>query len=142
MLPRTFSSQSLTTEHIPLLLYAPAILKPARYTYPASQLDILPTVAALCSINYVNTTLGKDLLNPSTPRNAFIIDPETRRLGMVQNNLFYSSDIKGNAEQIGSIINNNKVVLTDSLRKSFKWATNAYYETARYLLLNNRKRVQ
>ena len=142
MLPKTFSTQSLTTEHVPLLLYAPGILKPARFAYPASQLDILPTIAGICKINYVNTALGKDLLNPLSPRNAFIIDPETRRLGMVQNNLFYSSDIKGNAEQIGSIVNNNKVILTDSLRKSFRHATNAYYETARYLLLNNRKKAE
>lgn len=140
MLPRAFTEQSLTTEHIPLLFYSPSMLKPSRYLYPASQLDVLPTIAGLCNLSYVNTAMGKDLLSKSTQHNAFIIDPETRRIGMIENNLFYSSDINGNAQQIASMVNNDKITLTDSLRYAFRKATDAYYETARYMLLNNKKK--
>jgi phosphoglycerol transferase MdoB-like AlkP superfamily enzyme len=142
MLPEAFTEQGLTAEHVPLLLYAPSLLKSARYNFPASQLDILPTIAGLCNISYRNNSLGSDLLNDaySSARNAFIIDIDTRRIGMVQDGLFYSYNLNGSGEQISSLLNNEKVVITDSLQKSFRKATDAYYETARYLLLNNKKK--
>ncbi len=142
MLPKAFTDQNLTAEHIPLLIYAPSLLRPARYAYPASQLDILPTIAGLCNISYRNNALGNDLLNDaySSSRNAFIIDIDTRRIGMVQNGLFYSYNLNGSGEQICSILNNEKVIMTDSLHNAFRKATDAYYETARYLLLNNKKK--
>jgi phosphoglycerol transferase MdoB-like AlkP superfamily enzyme len=125
-----------------LLFYAPSILKPARYTIAASQLDILPTLAGICNISYSNNSLGKDLLNAadSSAHNAFIIDVDARRIGMIQNGMFYSHNLNGSSEQMSGILNNEKVVMTDSLRMSFKRATDAYYETARYLLLNNKKK--
>ncbi|MDB5191112.1 MAG: sulfatase family protein, partial [Segetibacter sp.] len=144
MLPRVFSDQSLTSEHVPLLFYAPSLLAPSSYNYPASQMDILPTIAGLCNINYTNTTLGNDLLNPAynDVRKAFIIDIDARRIGVIQNNLFYSSSINGSSEQVASIVNNNPVPLTDSLKGIYKKATQAYYHTAAYMLLNNKKKVK
>lgn len=142
MLPKAFTDQNLTAEHIPLLFYAPSILKPALYTYPASQTDILPTIADFCNISYRNNSLGKDLLDTtySSARNAFIIDIDTRRIGMVENGLFYSYNLNGSGGQISSILHNERVMMTDSLRKTFRKATDAYYKTTRYLLLNNKKK--
>ncbi len=59
---------------------------------------------------------------------------------MVQNELYYSYNLNGSGEQICSILNNEKVIVTDSLRNTYRKATDAYYETARYLLLNNKKK--
>jgi len=142
MLPKVFSDQSLTSEHVPLLFYAPSLLKPARYTYPASQLDILPTIAGICNIGYVNTALGSDLLNQkdSAASRAFIIDIDARRIGIIKSGLYYSYNLSGGGEQLSSISNDDKVVMTDSLQRAYRKATDAYYETARYLLLNNKKR--
>jgi len=36
-------------------------------------------------------------------------------------------------------VNNDKVTLTDSLRKEYRSLTDAFYETSRYMLLNNKK---
>jgi phosphoglycerol transferase MdoB-like AlkP superfamily enzyme len=142
MLPKVFSELSLTSEYVPLLFYAPAFIKPAGYNYPASQVDILPTLAGMCNIGYTNTALGKDLLKEkdTTAKNAFIIDIDERRIGVIQNNLYYSYNLNGSGEQIASILNNEKVIMTDSLRKAYKTVTDAYYETSRYLLLNNKKK--
>jgi phosphoglycerol transferase MdoB-like AlkP superfamily enzyme len=144
MLPKVFSELSLTSEYVPLLFYAPGFIKPARYTYPASQVDILPTLAGLCNVGYTNNALGSDLLKEkdTTAKKAFIIDIDERRIGIIQNNLYYSYNLNGSGEQIASILNNQKVTMTDSLRNAYKTATDAYYETSRYLLLNNKKKVR
>jgi phosphoglycerol transferase MdoB-like AlkP superfamily enzyme len=142
VLPAVFTEQSLTSEHIPLLFYSPNILKPARYSFAASQVDILPTIAGLANISYRNTTLGKDLLktDKSKPDAAFIIDPDTRRIGIVSNNLFYSCNISGKQEQIASLLNNNPVRATDTTMQNYKKLAAAFYETSRYFLFNNKKK--
>ncbi|HWB28589.1 MAG TPA: sulfatase-like hydrolase/transferase [Chitinophagaceae bacterium] len=148
MLPRAWTDQGLSAEHVPLLFYAPALIKPQRLSYPASQVDVLPTIAGLCGINYTNTTLGQDLLDSSliTTHNSmtkcdFIIDVGLNRIGTIQNNMFYSYGLNNSSpEQICSIVNNNKIVLTDSLRNHYRTITNAFFETAKYMLANNKKK--
>jgi phosphoglycerol transferase MdoB-like AlkP superfamily enzyme len=147
-LPKAFTDQVLTAEHVPLLFYAPALLKPQTHTALASQIDILPTIAGLCKISHTNTTLGRNLLDSQrlakdggASNSAFIIDTERKQIGVIHGPYYYSYGVNGsNYEQISSIVNNEKVVLTDSLRKQYRDMTNAFYETARYLLLNNKKK--
>lgn len=143
MLPQAYSRQSLTSEHVPLLFYAPALIKPARYSFPASQPDILPTIAGMVNVPYRNNTLGMDLLDVAAENNphlAFIIDVDTRRIGVVSNEHFYSEGVSGDNQQAGNILNNEMVQLTDSLRTYYRNMTESFYETSRYLILNNKKR--
>jgi phosphoglycerol transferase MdoB-like AlkP superfamily enzyme len=142
LLPRVFTDQSLTNHHVPLLFYAPSFLAPARFDYPASQLDVLPTIAGICKIPYNNTTLGKDLLrvNNKEQHNAFIMNIDTRRMGIIMNDHFYSENIVGGSEIFASIRNNEKSIAADSIKNYYKKVTEAYYETARYMLLNNKKK--
>jgi len=54
--------------HTPLIMYAPKILGlPHTITSLGSQLDIFPTVMGLLQLDYVNNTLGIDLLRESRP---------------------------------------------------------------------------
>jgi hypothetical protein len=141
LLPKAFTEKTLTPHHIPLLFYAPGKLPAARHSFAASQVDVLPTIAGICKVPYTNTTLGKDLLNARPDQHAsFIINIDSRRIGLISKGLLYSCNIKGGGETIASIENNDPVQLTDSLRQYFNTATEAYYETARYMLLNNRKK--
>ncbi len=57
---------------IPLLIYAPKILKPQVINYPVSQLDIMPTIYKLSSLNVPHTVFGNDLLNPKAVHFALI----------------------------------------------------------------------
>ena len=57
---------------IPLLIYAPKILKPQVINYPVSQLDIMPAVYNLSSLNIPRTFFGNDLLNPKAKHFALI----------------------------------------------------------------------
>lgn len=140
-LPEVYTHQSLTSQHVPLLFYSPKILKPQSFFNPVSQVDILPTIAGVCKIDYTNTTLGRDIINSnSNDSKAFIIDVDSKRIGVVYDNYFYSYSINAGQEQISSMKNNNRIVLTDSVKKIYKKATDAFYETSRYMLLNNKKR--
>lgn len=141
MLPRAYTEHTLTQHHVPLLFYAPSFLQPAHYDHAASQLDVLPTIAGIAGIPYTNTTLGKDLLTTKDPamKTAFFMNIDARRIGISFGGLYYSYTIKGGGEVAASTLNNQKVVLTDSLRRVYKNATEAYYHTARYMLLNNKK---
>ncbi len=57
---------SLLVYHVPLVIYAPALIRqPRRIDVAASHADILPTLASLCGRPYRNQTLGIDLFDPA-----------------------------------------------------------------------------
>lgn len=60
--------------NIPLVFYAPKLLKPAKIDYVASQLDIAPTLYALAGLDYPYTAFGRDLFDAENPgkRAAFV----------------------------------------------------------------------
>ena len=125
-----------------MLFYAPALISPARFTSAVSQIDILPTVAGLAKINYTNSTLGRDLLNPEVQKKdaAFIIDVDFKKIGLISNNKFYSLTMDGGPDTFGNLLDNGSIPITDSLRLAYKKMTEGYYETARFMLLNNKKK--
>ena len=70
----------------------------------------------------------------------FIVNPGNRRIGVIKDNYYFSYGAENSSpEKISSVTNNDKVILTDSLRKEYRSLTDAFYETARYMLLNNKK---
>lgn len=148
MLPAAWTEQGLTAEHVPLLFYAPGLIKPQQPNYPVSQVDVLPTIAGLCGIPYTNTTMGQNLLDSSIvnrqgslSKGSFIIDVGLNRIGTIQNGLFYSYGLKNTSpEQICSVTNNQKIELTDSLRNHYRSMTDAFFETSKYMLANNKKK--
>jgi phosphoglycerol transferase MdoB-like AlkP superfamily enzyme len=49
--------------HVPLLIYAPNLIKPKKINYTVSSLDLMPTIASLAKLNYTNTTFGRNVLS-------------------------------------------------------------------------------
>lgn len=143
MFPQVWT-QELTGMHVPLLFYAPGLLTPKEYGFPVSQCDVLPTVAGLCKIAYTNTTMGRDVLSPFIQQNpalqtAFIYNPDKRRIGIVKDSLFFSFGIDGKLkEQVYSIVGNSVPTLSTQQRNQLHDLTEAWYQTARYLLLHNK----
>ena len=153
MFPKSWSEQGLTCEHVPLLFYAPKLLQPQRIHNVASQVDILPTIASLIKANYTNNTFGRDLFDsiPAfqewkvVPKQnyAFIIDHDVKTIGLVSNQYYFLKNIKTGKEELVSMTNNEpveKTHQTDSIKSTLSQLTGAYYETAKYLLLNNKKK--
>ncbi len=55
----------LGAHHAPLLIYAPGLIPAGQIIdTPATQMDVMPTAAALAGIPALNTTLGRNLLDP------------------------------------------------------------------------------
>ncbi|MBL0155346.1 MAG: sulfatase-like hydrolase/transferase [Chitinophagaceae bacterium] len=142
MYPAVWNDLRLTDEHVPLLFYAPGLLEPQRRTEVVSQIDILPTIAGLLHQSYVNTTLGRDLLDPAKKNNYAFFTNTADRIGMITDDFCYTRNINSGEEQI-SYMHNGIPPYTkaqqDSARQSLALFTTAYYETAKYLLVNNKR---
>ncbi len=143
ILPKVWTDRGLTTQHVPLLFYAPALLKPAVYDKKVSQLDVMPTIAALANMPVTNTTLGRNVFADTTTGSSFVIDPDTRTIGLVGDKYYYEYNLVSKKEAFYSVINNNPLAANepaDSIKSQMRNTTKAYYETARYMLFNNKKK--
>jgi phosphoglycerol transferase MdoB-like AlkP superfamily enzyme len=151
--PKSWTEQGLTCEHVPLLFYAPGLLKPQRISNVASQVDILPTIASLARIPYTNNSLGRNLFDTvpalqfksvfAKENYAFVIDHDVHTIGLVSNQYYYLKNLKTGKQELVSMTGNDPVPAnpsTDSAKNYLQKLTDAYYETAKYLLLNNKKR--
>lgn len=145
MFPRSWTAERLDNMHVPLLFYAPSLLKPQRLHEFVSQVDLLPTAAGLAKITYHNTTLGRDLLDSSDRASrafSFIYDPDQGYVGLLMGSCFYRSNLNTRQALLYSVIGNdpvNPATTGDSLR-ALSALTDAIYETGRYMLLNNKKK--
>ena len=148
MLPKAWEVDGLTQQHVPLLFYSPTLLKPMRYDKTCSQLDLVPSVTALARVRYTNTTLGKNLfdtarINSTRFKNAaFLFDPNLKQIGVVTDEYVYVHSLISGREDFRSSKNNEPLPQTPAVaedEKAIKELTQAYYETARYMMLNNTK---
>ncbi|HTI08727.1 MAG TPA: sulfatase-like hydrolase/transferase [Puia sp.] len=145
MFPRAWTDQRLTAEHVPLLIYSPALLAPERISTNCSQVDVLPTLAGLCNLPYRNTTLGRDLLDTARYNGkalSFIYDPDQGIIGVVRDGYFYRRQLKTGKEEMVSVVGNDPVpdaVEKGPLKKELRQLSDGVYETAKYMLLKNKK---
>ncbi|MFN8290301.1 MAG: sulfatase-like hydrolase/transferase [Chitinophagaceae bacterium] len=142
MYPPVWTEQRLTDEHVPLLFYAPQLLTPQQRTEVVSQIDILPTIAGMLHESYVNTTLGRDLLDPAKKNNYAFITNTADVVGMVTDDFYYTRNINSNEEQLNYIKPGSapySKAQQDSVRTKLAAFTAAYFETAKYLLMNNKR---
>jgi phosphoglycerol transferase MdoB-like AlkP superfamily enzyme len=142
--PKAWTEQRLSDEHIPLLFYAPGLLAPQKRTETVSQIDILPTIAGMMQQPYLNTTLGRDLLDSAKKENAaFIIYHAPGWIGVVNDNYFFRKNIRIKKEELVAVRNNLPVLnkqQEDSIKNHLSQLTSAIYETARWMLINNKNK--
>ncbi|HMC99462.1 MAG TPA: LTA synthase family protein, partial [Ferruginibacter sp.] len=149
MFPKAWTEQGLTTVHVPLLFYSPKLIKPQRYSYTCSQVDVLPTIASLTHTSYGNSTLGRDLFFPdidyrlkATDHYAFVFDEGVQTIGVVSDQYYFLKNLRSGKQDFVSVLSNDPVQptpQTDSIKKVLNDLTDGYYQTAKYMLLNNKK---
>ena len=147
MFPKAWEIDGLTTQHVPLLFYAPKLLTPQRISRTCSQLDVLPSVSSLAGISYTNTTLGKNLFdtlaNDVRFKNAaFLFDQGTKRIGFITDDYAYVHNLLTGKADFRSAkddlpLPEDSTTLADE--NALENLSQAYYETARYMLMNNKK---
>jgi phosphoglycerol transferase MdoB-like AlkP superfamily enzyme len=146
MFPRSWTDDRLTSYHVPLLFYSPKLLKPQRLHCVASQTDILPTLAGIAAISYRNTTLGRDLLlqlqkDSGRSNIAFITNPDNKEIGVINGSWYYTCNQQGNREKMvwADFTTPENATGKDSLLRLNRQYAFGFFETARYMLLNNKK---
>lgn len=142
--PDAWVDQRLNDEHIPLLFYAPSLLNPKIRKETVSQIDVLPTIAGMLQQHYTNSTMGRDLLDSMKREHAaFIIYHAPGWIGVVNDDYFYRKNIRIQKEELVSV-KGNTINITkgqqDSVKKHLSELTSAMYETARWMLLNNKNK--
>ena len=140
--PAAWTSHRLTDEHVPLLFYAPYLLKPQWRSEVVSQIDVLPTIAGMIQQPYVNTTLGRDLLDPGKKNNYAFITNTAGKIGVVTDEFYFIKNLNFPDEELVPVKYSNQSyskVQRDSAQQRLSTFTSAFFETARYLIMNNKR---
>jgi phosphoglycerol transferase MdoB-like AlkP superfamily enzyme len=142
MYPNAWDKGRLSDEHVPLLFYAPQLLTPQTRHEVVSQIDLLPTLAGMLHQPYVNTTLGRDVLNLKNKTDgAFIIHHDEGNIGVITDDYYFVKNLRITKENLMPI-NSNSLSLNkqqqDSVKDKLSQLTSAIYETAKWMLVNNK----
>lgn len=140
--PKAWTSGRLTDEHVPLLFYAPELITPQLRKEVVSQIDLLPTLAGMLHLSYLNTTLGRDLLHSKNKTDgAFIIHHDEGNIGFVTDDYYFVKNLRINNEDLWPM-NSNTPNLSpaqkDSVKAHLSLLTSAFYETSKWMLVNNK----
>ncbi|HRD57611.1 MAG TPA: LTA synthase family protein [Ferruginibacter sp.] len=140
--PSAWTNQRLSEEHVPLLFYAPHLLGAQKRKEAVSQIDVLPTIAGMLQMPYHNTTLGRNLLDTTKNGNAaFIIYHAPGWIGVVDDNYFYRKNIRIQKEELIPVRNGLPALSTkdeEAVKQKMSRLTSALYETAKWMLVNNK----
>jgi phosphoglycerol transferase MdoB-like AlkP superfamily enzyme len=141
--PDAWTQHRLTDEHVPLLFYAPAMINAEKREETVSQIDILPTIAGMMHQPYTNKTLGRDLLTQTGKENAaFIIHHDEGKIGVVTDNYYYAKHLWFTKETLEPVKQGLPILSpqqTDSVKRHLSQLTSAIYETAKWMLVNNKQ---
>jgi len=99
---KRFGDLKLAIHNVPLLIYAPGLLKPRRVHAVATQMDLLPTLSSLLGVPWRTATLGKDALDPAFQERsaAFTFTTFRRppRIGLLQGDWYLTVDPGGRTQ--------------------------------------------
>jgi phosphoglycerol transferase MdoB-like AlkP superfamily enzyme len=146
-MPKAELQLSLTTFHVPLLIYAPGRVKGGVIdTKPASEVDVMATVASIADIPYINNTLGRNLLDPKNDnkRLAFKIshNPAMPNIGVISEDYFLTINADGTNLKLHEYHSDNpredvSKKYPDTASTLSEYAI-GLHETAKYLLYHNK----
>jgi len=143
MYPEAWTSGRLSDEHVPMLFYAPQLITPQKRNEVVSQIDILPTLAGMLHMAYTNTTLGRDVLHSKNKMEAaFIIHHDEGNIGVVTNDYYFVKNLRIKKEELMPVRSNElspSPSQKDSVKNRLSQLTSAMYETAKWMLVNNKK---
>jgi phosphoglycerol transferase MdoB-like AlkP superfamily enzyme len=142
-----FSDLSFGSFHVPLLIYAPGLIKnPEKISTIMSEPDVLPTLAGLIGKPYENTTLGRDVFDPvykdrmfAFTYTAFRMSP---RVGLIDEEFYVTVEPDGSyALYRWAPTNPPRDIKSEYPEKAKQMAdlAQAIMEYSRYLLYHNKK---
>ena len=141
-LPLGDEEAGLTHFHVPLLVYSPGRVPGGRrIDTVASELDVLPTAASLAGLPYLNSTFGRDLLDPAfdAERYTFTVGDQGKapQLGLIGKNRAFGVFGDGSNRRLTALGGGdpgvNLATREPETAERMEALCRALYETARYL---------
>lgn len=135
----------LGKHHVPLLIYAPGLItKGKTYDMVASSTDLLPTIASMASVNYVNTTIGRNLLDNRFNDNRYaftIYHHGGPTIGLIGEHFYFQSNLAADQKKLYDIFSENPaenvIGIHPQTATQMENLCNGIYETTRYMRFHN-----
>jgi len=133
------------TLHTPLVFYAPKLLKHKEINYPVSEVDIMATIAGLIGDRYINSTMGRDLLEKdfvNKEHYAFYMTHENNpHINLIAKEYILQMRGDGSEAKLFNYYFKNKPIDISSQHKKLfekmKKTCRGIYEETRYTRYNN-----
>jgi membrane-anchored protein YejM (alkaline phosphatase superfamily) len=145
IMPPAWTDLRLSGLHVPMLMYAPALLQAQRISKPASEVDVMPTIAGLFNKPYLNTTLGRDLFDSrfDDQRYAFTIwhqpGPE---IGLFSRDYYFTMYADGSRAHLAKVESADAKKDWSSeqpqVAAEMRQKLDDIYHTVRYMAVNNK----
>ena len=130
--------------NVPFIIYSPKTLKHKTYTFAASEVDVLPTLASLAGFPHSNSTLGSDLLDPNINKNRYVftmVHSKPLTISLVGENKMFSDNILNTKPTLHDLKSETprKDISKDNLKEAerLKRLTFGIYETIKYMRYHN-----
>jgi len=135
----------LRSYNVPLIIYAPGLELQSKQIETVSGLaDLMPTIASLSGIEYINRTLGRDILSVENDY-AFIVNKKISpsSFGVLNSENYIRIFRDGSGMEYHNLMDDNpEYDIKDDHPEDvqiFKKMTDGIYETAKYMLHHNKK---
>jgi hypothetical protein len=144
-MPPIYEQMWLESNHVPHMIYAPALLQP-RVIEPAVGLaDMLPTVAGLLGVSYKNTAMGRDFQSSDAGKQravpVVLLEGSFPIIGMVSQEFLLKMNYDGSEPSLHAMDSAEPTEnVADRYPEKFEYLrrlTRGAYETSRYMLYSN-----
>lgn len=145
-MPKAEEEFQLTNYHVPFVIYGPGLIRKGKvFDTIASQVDILPTLAGITGTPFLNTTLGRNLLDTrfNSQRYAFIQSKRgaVPEIGLLSDKFYFVMNANGTNERLYPYYSETPTIdlgeqFPDQKREMSRLCR-GLYETSKYLLYHN-----
>ena len=119
--------------HIPMIMYAPGIIKPQVFDKLTAQIDIIPTILGLMDVNYTSKFFGRDIFKVSKDKEwAFISTYE--KLGFMRDSHLVVLSPQRKVEQFKILATGEQI--PEKVDIALKEQAISFYQTGSYLYKN------
>nr|WP_294901116.1 alkaline phosphatase family protein [uncultured Pedobacter sp.] len=119
--------------HIPMIIYAPEIIKPQVFNQLTAQVDIAPTILGFLNINYQSKFFGRNVFT-ANPNNRWAFVSTYEKLGYYKNGHLLVLSPQKKVDQFKVLENQDQI--PEKINEQLKEEAIAFYQTASYLYKN------
>ncbi|CAA6804143.1 MAG: Sulfatase family protein [uncultured Sulfurovum sp.] len=139
---QTFETHTI---HTPLIIYAPELIKHKKIDYPISETDMMATIAGLIGEKYINTAIGRDILDKNFDKKQhyafYLTHEENFRLNLIGKEYIFR--MRANGEDKGLFKyyydkkDENLIDKHPELAKEMEGICKGIFESTRYTRFHN-----